>query len=135
VALNRIGFPSDDSANVEWALILAAHQLADRHESLKEASDLAHERWIRLVRNIIAEGINAGEFRKELDPQSLAIEFAALFDGLGIYFYSKQVTSEYARRALDAYIASRLVSESPPDGAPETSSSIVTSTEPKEFSE
>ena len=113
VMLSQIGFPIDDSANVEWALILSVFQLAERHESLKATSDASHERWLRLVRNIIADGVNAGEFRGELDPQLLAIEFSALFDGLGIYFYSKQLTSERARLLIDGYIASRLVSGSP----------------------
>lgn len=149
VMLSRIGFPGDDSANVEWALILAAHQLADRHESLKVAADAAHERWLRLVHNVIADGVNTGEFRAELEPQLLAIEFAALYDGLGIYFYSKQLTSDHARRAIDEYVTSRLVSESRPAGSAVTSSvkhmelqrnvpvidSIFTTTEPEDFSE
>lgn len=113
--LASLSFPEDDSGRLEWRLIMAIMQLADHHSAVKQVSQTAHTRWIELIRAVIAEGCATGEFRSNTVTDQLAIEFTALWDGLGFYYQAGLMTCKVAEQTLIDYVVARLV---PDAGSP-----------------
>ncbi len=103
-------FPDDASASVEWSLIIEILQLADRHDAVRTVSDDAHAQWMRLVRDVIGEGIAAGELNATLDLELVANEFWALVDGLGFYIHGRLLDTNRAIVIVDSYLDGRLAS-------------------------
>ncbi len=63
-----------------WAAAAREEAFGELHRVLCDA----HARWRQRVSQVIAEGIAAGEFRKEIDPDMTASLITGMLDGLTV---------------------------------------------------
>jgi TetR/AcrR family transcriptional regulator, transcriptional repressor of bet genes len=75
--------PETDEVRDEWRLWLTFWGEVTRNERLRAVSERQHQRWTRFLARIIAAGSASGEFA-QVDPHIIAIQLAALIDGLAI---------------------------------------------------
>src|SRR5205814_2476049 len=66
-----------------WALWLEAWTLAPHADDIAELISALDTRWVRRLRHVVREGVDAGEFSCE-DVAGFAFRFSALFDGLAV---------------------------------------------------
>jgi AcrR family transcriptional regulator len=101
----------DDDAretSVVWGEVLASAVFEpDLREQLREASGT----WSELVAGTIAEGVEDGSVRGDVDAQACAERLTALVDGLSARWLAGLVSRDRARDLLAAAIASELGSE------------------------
>ena len=83
VRLVNASLPETDEVRDEWRLWLTFWGEVTRNERLRAVSERQHRRWTRFLARIIVEGCDSGEFTR-VDPQTTAIQIAALIDGLAI---------------------------------------------------
>jgi BetI-type transcriptional repressor, C-terminal len=69
-------------------------------------------KWRKVVGDIITEGQTSGDFRQDVDPDSLANRFVALMDGLAIQvlLHSPEMTVAKMRRVLGDFVTSDISS-------------------------
>ena len=98
-----------------WSLWLDFWARAAHDPALARWQSERYRTWRQLIRDLIAAGVESGEFRP-LDPEAAAVEIVALIDGLGIqaFFELGQVTPATARRRLGAAIRERLLPTAAP---------------------
>ena len=61
----------------------------------------------RYIARVLAAGAEAGEFAVN-DPDRLATEFLALFDGLSVQMVVEDIDMEFARSSLERFFENRL---------------------------
>jgi AcrR family transcriptional regulator len=66
-----------------WALWLEAWTLAPHDDDIAELISELDARWVTRLRQVVREGIAAGEFECE-DVPAFALRFSALFDGVAV---------------------------------------------------
>jgi AcrR family transcriptional regulator len=94
--------------SVVWGEVLASAVFEpDLREQLREAS----RTWSELVADTIAEGVEDGSVRGDVDAQACAERLTALVDGLSARWLAGLVSRDRARDLLAAAIASELGSE------------------------
>jgi AcrR family transcriptional regulator len=92
-----------------WSLWLASCARAPRDSQLADWLWQRYATWRGIVRDLLVEGVEAGEF-EVADPEGLAVELVALLDGYGIqvFFDPGPPDVEEARAALRVALRRRL---------------------------
>jgi AcrR family transcriptional regulator len=81
--LVEASLPVTDEVRDEWRLWLTFWGEATRNERLRAVSERQHQRWTRFLARILRDGVAADEFAL-LDAEAIAIQIAALIDGLAV---------------------------------------------------
>jgi AcrR family transcriptional regulator len=100
----------DASASGEdWVLWVELWTRALRDERLREARQRLDDRWRAQIATIIADGVEAGVFA-DTDPENVALELAALIDGLAVQVtLGDRLVSAALMRAVCLDMAGRLL--------------------------
>jgi AcrR family transcriptional regulator len=100
----------DASASGEdWVLWVELWTRALRDERLREARQRLDDRWRAQIATIIADGVEAGVFA-DTDPENVALELAALIDGLAVQVtLGDRLVSAALMRAICLDMAGRLL--------------------------
>lgn len=90
-----------------WSIELDLWQHASRDATFRRIFGDASKPWVAMIASALEEAIAAGELSNRLEVDLVALELAALIDGLGIYtLVTNHLTTDGARdlamRRLDA---------------------------------
>jgi len=100
-------FGDDGDDAPDWAVFVDFWYRASRQESYRTIFEEAHEEWIDLLSQVLANGAASGVFFLSADPRDEAIAFAAMIDGLALYTrVTTRVDTETARRIAKEHIDS-----------------------------
>ncbi len=100
-------FPNEGEDGPDWAVFVDFWYRASRHGSYRAIFEEAHEEWIEMLSQVLADGARDGVFFLSADPRDEALAFAAMIDGLALYTrVTKHVKTETARRIAKEYIES-----------------------------
>jgi AcrR family transcriptional regulator len=94
----------------EWSVWLQFWAEASLRPDLRAAHQELYARWCEAVISIIRRGQRQGRFRQDIDPDSCAVTFTSLTDGVAIKVLTgvPGVTIEYMRDSLLTYIQQEL---------------------------
>ena len=93
----------------DWVLWVELWTRALRDERLREARQRLDDRWRAQIAAIIADGVEAGVFA-DADPEQVALELAALIDGLAVQVtLGDRLVSAALMRATCLDMAGRLL--------------------------
>ena len=73
-----------DATRNEWAVWLELWAEATRRDRFSKLNHEVYLLWKGLIRDLVVEGQEAGEFSGDVDPEGFAGDFVGLMDGLGI---------------------------------------------------
>ena len=82
--LIELSVPYPGSVRDEWVLWLEFWSRALRRPDLVEESEKISRRWRSYFFDIVAEGVESGEFRSVTRPEEVAERLIALVNGLGV---------------------------------------------------
>ncbi|MCL6456997.1 MAG: TetR/AcrR family transcriptional regulator, partial [Gorillibacterium sp.] len=87
----RLVFQTFRTQNLEELRLLLAFYLefwleSSRRPELREVMEVQNELGLALLRDIVAEGVNSGEFRADVSPEQAASMFWAARDGIALQF-------------------------------------------------
>ncbi len=88
-------FRPDPDTRRGWLIWLDFWSAAARDDSYGEWMNTHYEAWWRALTDIIAAGVNDGEFQCR-DPRTVAISISSVVDGLAIQCYSRQARMSIA---------------------------------------
>jgi hypothetical protein len=77
---------------------------------MRPMNDQLYGRWRKVVGEVIVSGQAAGDFRQDVDADSLVNHFVALMDGLAIQvlLHSPQMSVAKMRRVLGDFVTTHL---------------------------
>ncbi|WP_164520285.1 TetR/AcrR family transcriptional regulator [Specibacter cremeus] len=106
-------FKSDPDTRRHWLIWLDFWSAAAREDSYGEWMNDHYANWWAALRDITARGVEDGRFTCA-DPDTFAIDTAAVVDGLAIQCYSKRarLTVAEAREHLVRFVSDRLAIDS-----------------------
>lgn len=76
--------PLDEDRLRHWKVTLALTTQAWNDQELAQIKRRAYRRWRRSIAAALSEGIAAGKYRRDLDPESTADELIAVVDGVAL---------------------------------------------------
>jgi len=99
--------PSSPSRERDWVLWVELWLRAVRHPELRPTSEKLYARMRMWFAAAIRDGIVAGEFDKDCDPEAVADRALALIDGFGVraLLGDSEVPLDRARREIGAVLA------------------------------
>jgi AcrR family transcriptional regulator len=108
--LIELNLPNAEEVTQEWIVWMEFWLEAVHHPEMRPMNEQLYGRWRKVVGDIIADGQAAGDFREDVDADSLANRFVALMDGLAIQalLHSPQMTVAKMRRVLGDFVTSDL---------------------------
>jgi AcrR family transcriptional regulator len=108
--LIELNLPDAEEVTQEWIVWMEFWLEAVHHPEMRPMNEQLYGRWRKVVGDIIADGQAAGDFRQDVDADSLANRFVALMDGLAIQalLHSPQMTVAKMRRVLGDFLTSDL---------------------------
>jgi AcrR family transcriptional regulator len=108
--LIELNLPNAEEVTQEWIVWMEFWLEAVHHSEMRPMNEQLYGRWRKVVGDIIADGQAAGDFREDVDADSLANRFVALMDGLAIQalLHSPQMTVAKMRRVLGDFVTSDL---------------------------
>jgi len=114
VTLLDLQMPSGPVLEPEWSIWMQvwveAVVDADRRELYAQAQD----RWFRTVLMTLRDGVEAGVFRADLDPELRARQLTGLVDGLGVGVMTQASPADAMRAALHDFIQHAILREDAP---------------------
>jgi AcrR family transcriptional regulator len=110
--LIELNLPNAEEVTQEWIVWMEFWLEAVHHPEMRPMNEQLYGKWRKVVGDIITEGQTSGDFRQDVDPDSLANRFVALMDGLAIQvlLHSPQMTVAKMRRVLGDFVTSDLSS-------------------------
>jgi len=107
MSLIDAALPSSPNASRNWRLWIEYWARASHSTELAELHSERYAEWRSTFADIVAEGVESGEFRR-LDPASTALTLVALLDGLGLQTVigDAAVSVTIAHALLDEYVSS-----------------------------
>jgi AcrR family transcriptional regulator len=102
--------PSSPSFERDWVLWVELWLRAVRHPELRPTAEHLYARMRKWFAAAIREGIEAGEFNADCDPEAVADRALALIDGFGVraLLGDSEVPLDRARREIGAVLAADL---------------------------
>ena len=92
----------------DWILYVELWLRAARHSEMRPTAARLYERMREWLAETIAEGIEAGEFSGDADPERVADLMLALGDGYGVRVLIGELEAERARDEVWAVLAGEL---------------------------
>jgi AcrR family transcriptional regulator len=110
--LIELNLPNAEEVTQEWIVWMEFWLEAVHHPEMRPMNEQLYGKWRKVVGDIITEGQTSGDFRQDVDPDSLANRFVALMDGLAIQvlLHSPQMTVVKMRRVLGDFLTNDLSS-------------------------
>jgi AcrR family transcriptional regulator len=108
--LIEMNLPNADEVTREWIVWMEFWLEAVHHPEMRPMNDQLYGRWRKVVGEVIVSGQAAGDFRQDVDADSLVNHFVALMDGLAIQvlLHSPQMSVAKMRRVLGDFVTTHL---------------------------
>jgi AcrR family transcriptional regulator len=108
--LIELNLPDAGEVTQEWIVWMEFWLEAVHHPEIRPMNEQLYGRWRKVVRDIIVDGQETGDFRDDGDADSLTNRFVALMDGLAIQvlLHSHQMPVSRMRQVLDDFVTSAL---------------------------
>lgn len=118
VALLDLQMPSGPVLEPEWSIWMQVWVEAVLDAGRRELYAQAQDRWFRTVLLTLRDGVAAGVFRPDMDPELRARQLTGLVDGLGVGVMTRASPAADMRAALHDFIAHAILREDPPCPGP-----------------
>lgn len=109
--LARLQLPDKAFMRHEWSIWMQVWARTPFDERSRKDHAKSYSRWENTVRGVVAEGIASGEFRDQPVAKA-ALNFTALFDGLGVRVLTGLLKPEQMLAVIDEHIDSELLAPS-----------------------
>ncbi|MEJ2863963.1 TetR family transcriptional regulator C-terminal domain-containing protein [Actinomycetospora flava] len=111
VTLLDLQMPTGPVLEPEWSIWMQVWAEAVVDAGRRELYAQAQDRWFRTVLLTLRDGVEAGVFRPDLDPELRARQLTGLVDGLGVGVMTEAARADDMRAALHDFIRHTILRE------------------------